>query len=100
MSEKEETELKELAAQMAGMIHKNIVDVTNALTVNIDYEKKHTVLSAYAGVYSVCSYFEYKLAKMGINPGAIQKAKEGAEKYVLDVISGDIGGFPTEKGEA
>jgi hypothetical protein len=99
MSEKEE-DLKDLAKEMAGMIHKNIVDVTNALTININYEKKHTILAAYAGVYAVCNYFEYKLAKMGIAPGAIQKAKEGADKYVLDVISGDIGGFPTEKGEA
>lgn len=96
----ENEEIKDLAKEMAAMIHKNIVDVTNAITMNIDMEKRHTILSAYAGVYSVCNYFEYKLVKMGISPDAIQKAKDGADKYVVDVISGDIGGFSIEKGDA
>lgn len=95
-----EQEKRKLAEQLAKMISKNIKDVTTALTMNIDYDKKHTILAAYAGCYSVASYFEFKLGQLGLNPFAIQKAKEEADKYVLDVISGDLGNFPLDKGEA
>ena len=88
------------AEQMAPLITKSIRDITTTITMNIDYDRPYTVLAAYAGAYSVCSYFEYKLNDLGLSPGAIQKAKEGAEKYVIDVISSDIGGFSIDKGEA
>ena len=96
----EEQEIKKIANEMAALISKNIRDVTTALTMNIDYDKKHSILSAYAGCYSVASFFEFKLGQMGIPPAAIQKAKEEADRYVLDVISGDLGNFPLNKGEA
>lgn len=96
----EEQKVKELANEMAIMIKKNIRDVTTALTMNIDYDKSHTVLSAFAAVYSVSEYFQFKLGQMGLSPDAIQKAKDGADKYVMDVISGDLGSFPIDKGEA
>jgi hypothetical protein len=95
-----EEEIKKMANEMASLIHKNIRDVTTALTVNLDYEKAHTILAAFAGVYSVQTYFEYKLTELGITPDAIQKAKEGADNYVVDVISGDRGAFPLKKGDA
>lgn len=96
----EEQKVKELANEMAIMIKKNIRDVTTALTMNIDYDKSHTVLSAFAAVYSVSEYFQFKLGQMGLSPDAIQKAKDGADKYVMDVISGDLGSFTIDKGEA
>ena len=96
----EEQKIKETANEMAVLINKNIKDVTNTITINIDYDKPHTILSAFAGVYTVAEYFEYKLGQMGITPAAIQKAKEGADKYVVDVISGDKGAFSVNKGEA
>lgn len=96
----EEQKIKETAKEMAVLINKNIKDVTNTITINIDYDKPHTILSAFAGVYTVAEYFEYKLGQMGITPAAIQKAKEGADKYVVDVISGDKGVFSVNKGEA
>lgn len=96
----EDEEIKKMAIEMAAMIHRNIRDVTTAVTMNIDYEKKHSILAAFAGVHAVCGYFEYKLTELGITPDAIQKAKEGTDKYVLDVISGDLGGFSVDKGEA
>lgn len=96
----EEEKIKQMASEMATLIHKNIRDVTTALTINLDYSKAHTILAAFAGVYSVQSYFEYKLTELGITPDAVQKAKEGAEKYVVDVISGDLGAFSVKKGEA
>lgn len=96
----DEQRIKEMANEMATLLNKNIRDITAAITVNIEYSKAHTVLAAYAAVYSVSSYFEYKLSKLGITPDAIQKAKEGADKYVIDVISGDLGAFSVDKGEA
>lgn len=96
----QDEDTKKLAEQMAKDINKNIRDVTTAVTMNINYEKRHTILSAFAGLYAVAGYFEYKLTKLGLTPQAIQKAKEGADKYVLDVISNDIGGFPINKGDA
>lgn len=96
----EEQKIKELANEMAVMIKKNIRDVTTALTMNIDYDKSHTVLAAFAAVYSVSEYFEFKLNQMGLPPDAVQKAKDGADKYVMDVISGDLDSFPLDKGEA
>jgi len=54
----EEQKIKEMANEMASLINRNIRDVTTALTMNINYEKPHTVLSAFAGVYSVAAYFE------------------------------------------
>ena len=95
-----EEKIKQMANEMATLINKNIRDVTTALTMNINYEKPHTVLSAFAGVYSVSAYFEFKLTQLGITPDAIQKAKDGADKYVVDVISGDLGAFSVDKGEA
>lgn len=86
--------------EIAHLMTKNIRDVTTALTMNIDYEKQHTIVAAFGAVYSVAGYFEYKLGTMGIAPAAIQKAKEGADNYVLDIISGDLGAFTTDKGEA
>lgn len=85
---------------MAALITKNIRDVTTAVTMNIDYQQPHTILAAFGAVYSVASYFEYKLSNFGLTPEAIQKAKDGAERYVLEVISGDLGNFPIDKGEA
>lgn len=96
----EEQKIKELANEMAAMINKNIRDVTTTITMNIDYNKPHTVLSAFAAVYSVSEYFQFKLGQMGISPDAIQKAKDGADKYVIDVISGDLKSYPIDKGEA
>lgn len=96
----EEQKIKDMANDMAALINKNIKDVTATITLNIDYEKPHTILSAFAGVYTVAEYFEYKLGQFGITPGAIQKAKDGADKYVVDVISGDKGVFSLDKGEA
>lgn len=96
----QETEELKVARELASLITRNIRDVTTALTMNLDYNKPHTILAAFAGAYSVTSYFEYKLTKLGISPQAIQKAKDGAEKYVIDVISSDLGGFSIDKGEA
>ena len=99
MEEKNEEILK-IAKDMARLISKNIRDVTTSLTMNIDYDKKHTILAAYAACYSVTSYFDFKLNQLGIPLAAIQKAKEEADKYVLDVISGDLESFTLDKGEA
>jgi len=96
----EEEEVKELAKEMATLLHKNIRDIVTAITLNIDYEKPHTILAAFAGLYSVETYFQFKLNQMGIPPDAIEKAKEGADRYVVDVISADLGGFSVGKGEA
>lgn len=90
----------ELAKEMAVLMTKNIRDVTTALTINIDYDKKHTIVAAFGAVYAVAGYFEYKLTTLGITPDAIQKAKDGADKYVLDVIAGDTNKFSLDKGEA
>jgi ABC-type sugar transport system ATPase subunit len=100
MTDKDEKEVKEMAKDIAVMIQKNIRDVTTAVTMNIDYEKKHTIIAAFAGLYAVSGYFEFKLTQLGLTPDAIQKAKDGADKYVIDVISGDLGGFSVDKGEA
>lgn len=99
-TEKSEEELKEMAKEMASLMTRNIRDVTTAITMNIDYEKKHTVLAAYGALYAVCSYFEIKLNTFGITPDAIQKAKDGADKYVIDVVSAEKNTFPIDKGEA
>lgn len=96
----EEEKIKELAAGMASLINKNIRDITAAVTVNIDYKKPHTILSSFAALYSVAEYFEYKLTTLGLTPDAIQRAKESADKYVLDVIAGDTNSFSIDKGEA
>lgn len=99
MEELDEKSLK-MAKEMAHLMNKNIRDVTTALTMNIDYDKQHTIVAAFGAVYSVSEYFQYKLSTMGVTPAAIQNAKEGADKYVLDVIAGDTNSFPVNKGEA
>jgi len=96
----EEENLKKMANEMASLMNKNIRDVTTTITQNINYEKPHSVLAAFAALYSVESYFQFKLGQMGISQDAIQKAKDGADKYVTDVISTDLGAFPLNKGEA
>lgn len=97
---KHDEETLKVAKELASLMTKNIRDVTTALTMNIDYEKKHSIVAAFGAVYAVAGYFEFKLAKMNITPDAIQKAKEGADKYVLDVIASDTNTFAIDKGEA
>lgn len=96
----EDKKLKEMANEMATCLNKNIRDIVTAITVNIDYEKPHTILAAFAALYSVETYFQFKLNQMGITPDAVEKAKEGADRYVTDVISQDLGGFSVNRGEA
>ena len=96
----EEEEIKKIAKEMSTMLHKNIRDIVAAITLNIDYENSHTILAAFAGLYSVETYFQFKLNQMGIPPEAVEKAKEAADRYVVDVISADLGGFSVGKGEA
>lgn len=99
MKDLDEKALK-MAKEIAHLMTKNIRDVTTALTVNIDYDKEHTIVAAFGAVYSVSEYFEYKLATLGVTPAAIQEAKKGADKYVLDVIAGDSNNFSINKGDA
>ena len=99
MEELDEKALK-MAKEIAYLMTKNIRDVTTTLTMNIDYEKQHTIVAAFGAVYSVTGFFEYKLAQLGVTPGAIQEAKEGADKYVLDVIASDTNSFSIDKGDA
>jgi len=96
----DEEEVQRIAAEMAHLINKNINEVVQTLSVNMDMKKKHTVLAAFAGVFAVSSYFEYKLTELSMPPAAVQKAKEKAEKYVVDVISQDLGAFPIDGGKA
>lgn len=91
---------EKVAKQIAHLMTKNIRDVTTALTMNIDYDKQYTIVAAFGAVYSVAGYFEYKLNSLGVPPAVIQKAKEGADKYVLDVIAGDTNTFSIDKGDA
>jgi len=100
MKKEEDEDMMKLAKEMASLMNKNIRDVTTCLTMNLDYEKKHTIVAAFAAVYAVSGYFEYKLTTLGLTPDAIQKAKEGADKYILDVIAGDTNSFSIDKGEA
>lgn len=99
MKDLDEKSLK-MAKEIAELITKNIRDVTTALTMNIDYDKRHTIVAAFGAVYSVSQFFEYKLTTLGVTPAAIQEAKEGADKYVLDVIAGDSNNFAINKGDA
>jgi len=96
----EEDKIKKIANEMASLISKNIRDVTTAITININYEKPHSILAAFAALYSVETYFQFKLNQMGISPDAVEKAKEEADKYVTSVISQDLGGFSIDRGEA
>jgi uncharacterized membrane protein len=96
----DDKETLEMAEQLARMINKNISAVMSSITGNIDLEKIETVLAAFAGVYTVSQYYEYKLNKLNIPILAIQKSKEAAEKYFLDVISADLNSFKIEKGDA
>lgn len=95
-----EEEIKRIANEMAYLINKNIEEIVQTVVVNMDMQKKHTVLAAFAGVFTVSSYFEYKLVEMKMPPAAIQKAKEKAEKYVVEVISQDLSAFPINGGKA
>lgn len=94
-------DIHKIAKETASLIHKNIRDVVAALTINIEHDKAHTILAAFAAVYSVESFFEFKLGELGFDKQAMLKAKEGADKYVNDVISSELGGFSIDKkGEA
>lgn len=95
-----EEEIRRIANEMAYLINKNIEEIVQTVVVNMDMQKKHTVLAAFAGVFTVSSYFEYKLAELNMPPAAIQKAKEKAEKYVVEVISRDLSAFPINGGKA
>lgn len=96
----DDDKIKQVANEMATFLNKNIRDIVATITLNIDYDKPHTILAAFGALYSVESYFSFKLNEMGIPPDAIEKAKEGADKYVTRIISEDLGGFSVDRGEA
>lgn len=96
----EEDELMVLAAKIAALVNKNINEITNVIASNIEEDKPETLISGYAALHTVCSYYEYKMNKMGIPPAAVEKAKQSAENYVLDIIATELGTVAQNKGEA
>lgn len=99
MSQKED-ELTIMATEVAKLVNKNIQEITSVISNNIKDNEPHTFISGYAALHTVCIYYEYKMNRMGIPPKAIEKAKQSAEDYVLDVIADQMGTVAQEKGEA
>lgn len=95
-----EDELTALAKEIASLVNKNISEITDVVSSNIQNDKPHTLISGFAALHTVAYYYEYKLNKMGVPPGAVEKAKTSAENYVLDVIADELGTVAQNKGEA
>lgn len=96
----EQDELMTLAAKIAQLVNKNINEITAVVANNIEEDKPETLIAGYAALHTVCSYYEYKMNKIGIPPKAVEKAKESAENYVLEVIATEMGTVAQNKGEA
>lgn len=97
---KEDEELTRLATKIAALVNKNISEITEVIAKNILEEEPETLISGFAALHTVSSYYEYKMNKMGIPPLAIEKAKNSAENYVLDIIATELGTVAQNKGEA
>lgn len=93
-------ELMKLAGKIATLVNKNINEITEVVSKNISNEAPETLIAGFAALHTVSAYYEYKMGKMGIPPLAIEKAKNSAENYVLEVIADELGTVAQEKGEA
>lgn len=100
MTQKDE-EVTKMAEELARLINQNIQDITACIAKNIDHDKNHTVLAAFSGLYTVSQYFEMKLNKAyQIPAAAIDKSKQKAELYAIEVLADELGEFMIDEGEA
>lgn len=90
----------EKAFKIAEMIQRAITDITEAVAQNIDEENAHSKLAVYSALCTVTSYFDFKLRDSGHTDSEIEITKNAAEKYVLSLISEEIGAVPLKKGDA
>ena len=82
------------------MIQRAITDITDAVSHNIDEENIYSKLAVYSALCTVTSYYDFKLRESGYTNSEIEITKEGAEKYVLSLISEELGVAPVKKGDA
>jgi hypothetical protein len=99
MSNQDDKEYEE-AVRLADMIQRSIADISEAVSYNIDEQDSYSMLSAYSALLTVTSYFEYRLRKNGFLNSAIEGTKAGAEDYVLNMISEELGAVTQKKGNA
>jgi len=98
---REDEQVTKMAEELARLINKNIQEITACIAKNIDYEKNHTILAAFSGLYTVSQYFEMKLSKAySIPAAAIEKSKQKAELYAIEVLADEHGEFMIDEGEA
>lgn len=90
----------EKAIKLAEMIQRAITDITDAVSHNIDEEDMYSKLAVYSALCTVTSYYDFKLRESGYTNSEIEITKEGAEKYVLSLISEELNLSPQKKGDA
>ena len=91
---------KEAAKILADLISKNIQDITDAVVKNLGIDDEYSLIAAYSGLVSVMSYFDYRLRENGTTDFIINKAKIGAEDYLLGLIADELNLSPQKKGDA
>lgn len=88
------------AIKLAEMIQRAITDITEAVSHNIDEDDMYSKLAVYSALCTVTSYYDFKLRESGYTNAEIEITKEGAEKYVLSLISEELGLPSQKKGNA
>lgn len=90
----------ERAMKIAEMIQRAITDITEAVSMNVDEEDSISKLAVYSALCTVTSYYDFKLRDSGFLNSEIETTKASAEKYVLSLISDELGTVPIKKGDA
>lgn len=86
--------------ELSEKIQKCISDITEAVYYNIDDNDPQSLLTVYSSLLTVTGYFEFKLRNDNIDNEAIEITKNSAEKYVLSLISEELGSVQQKKGDA
>jgi hypothetical protein len=86
--------------ELSERIQKCISDITEAVYYNLHDEDPQSVLLVYSSLLTVTGYFEFKLRNENVDNEAIEMTKSSAEKYLLSLISQELGSVQQKKGDA
>lgn len=82
------------------MIQRAIADITEAVSMNINEEDEMSKLVVYSALCTVSGYYDFKLRDSGYTNTELETTKASAEKYVLTLISEELGTTALKKGDA
>lgn len=101
MTKNKEDFSEEKALYVSEMIQTNMTDLIKTIYANIDEDDIYSMLAAYSSLYTMTSYIEFKLRyDFNVENSLIETARAGAENYMVNMVSKELGLNPQKKSDA